>query len=52
MATVFYLVLVFFSDVVEFSFWWLLISLLFSGNEAKTVYKFTTDPRLDGTTTK
>ena len=48
MATVFYLVLVFFSDAVDFSLWWMLISLLFSGNEAKTIYKFTTDPRLDG----
>ena len=48
MATIFYLVLAFFSADVHFSLWWLLIAVLFSGGEAKTVYRFTTDPRLEG----
>ena len=48
MATMFYLVLVFFSSDVDFSFWWLLVALFFSSHEAKKVYRFTTDPQLDG----
>ena len=49
MAITFYLVLVFFSEQVTFSWWWLLIALLFSGQEAKKIYRYTTDPTLDGT---
>ena len=48
MATAFYLTLVVFSSNVYFSFWSLLVSLFFSGKEAKIIYKYTTDPRLVG----
>ena len=50
MATLFYIILVFFSDKVEWSWWWFLISLLFSGaTEGRTVYKYiyTRNPCLD-----
>ena len=48
MATIFCLVLVFFSQDVNFSLWWLLVALVFSSQEAKKAYRYTTDPRLDG----
>ena len=48
MTTAFYLVLVFFSKQVDFSLVWFIVALLFSGNEAKTLYKYTTDVSLDG----
>jgi hypothetical protein len=48
MTTVFYLVLVFFSKQVNFSLGWFIVALLFSGQEAKTLYKYTTDASLDG----
>lgn len=50
MAVVFYLVLAFASNEVPFSLGWFIVALLFSSNEAHTVYKYTTDPRLDGET--
>lgn len=48
MAAAFYCALVFFSQDVTFSWGWFFLALLFSGNEAKTVYRYTTDPALDG----
>lgn len=51
MATLFYIILVFFSDKVEWSWWWFFISLLFSSaTEGRTIYKYmyTRDPHLDG----
>ena len=48
MAVIFYLVLAFFSNEVPFNIVWFVVALLFSSNEAKTVYKYTTDPRLEG----
>jgi hypothetical protein len=48
MAILFYLAFVFFSKEVTFSLGWFFIALLFSGNEAKTVYRYTTNPALDG----
>lgn len=44
---VFYLLLVIFSDA-EFSLFWLLISVLFSGSEVAYKYKYTSNPALDG----
>ena len=52
MAAIFYLVLAFFSREVPFNLLWFLVALLFSSNEAKTIYKFTTDPKLDGEVVK
>ena len=51
MAVIFYIILVFFSDKVEWSWWWFFISLLFSGaTEGRTIYKYiyTRDSSLDG----
>jgi hypothetical protein len=51
MATFFYIILVIFSDKVEWSWWWFFISLIFSAMaEGKTVYKYiyTRDSSLDG----
>ena len=48
MAAAFYLVLALFSDEVRFNPLWLIVGLIFSSREAKTVYKYTTDSRLDG----
>lgn len=51
MATIFYIILVIFSDKVEWSWWWFFISLLFSGaTEGRTVYKYvyTRNPNLEG----
>lgn len=51
MAVIFYIILVIFSDKVEWSWWWFLISLLFSGaTEGRTIYKYiyTRDPSLEG----
>ncbi len=48
MAAIFYLVLAFFSKEVPFNLLWFLAALVFSSHEAKTVYKYTTDPRLEG----
>jgi len=48
MTTAFYLVLVFFSKQVDFHLGWFIAALLFSGNEAKTIYKYTTDASLEG----
>ena len=48
MTTVFYLVLVFFSKQVDFHLGWFIAALLFSSNEAKTIYKYTTDASLEG----
>jgi hypothetical protein len=39
MAVVFYLVLAFFSEEVPFSVPWFLLALVFSANEANTIYK-------------
>ena len=50
MALMFYLALAFFSKEVEFDFGWFVIALLFSSNEAHTVYKYTTNPELEGKT--
>jgi len=47
MGSLFYLILVFFSDKVEWSWGWFFVSLLFSGGE-KIVYKYTNNPDLDG----
>jgi len=44
----FYLILVFFSEDVQFSFIWFLISCVFSGSEIAYKYKYTSDPALDG----
>ena len=48
MTTAFYLVLVFFSKQVDFHLGWFIAALVFSGNEAKTIYKYTTDASLEG----
>jgi hypothetical protein len=48
MTTVFYIVLVFFSKQVDFHLGWFIVALLFSSNEARTIYKYTTDASLDG----
>jgi hypothetical protein len=48
MALAFYLLLVFFSEDVNFSWGWAILAFLFSSQEAKKVYRFTTDPQLDG----
>ena len=48
MTTVFYLVLVFFSKQMNFSLGWFIVALLFPGQEAKTLYRYTTDASLDG----
>ena len=47
MATLFYIILVFFSDKVDWSWGWLVISFLFDGGE-RIIYKYTTDESLDG----
>lgn len=47
MGTLFYIILVIFSENVEWSWMWFLISLLFSGGE-KIVYKYTNEKSLDG----
>jgi hypothetical protein len=48
-ATVFYLVLAFFSRDVDFSLIWFLVSLFFDGGkEVVTYYRYTTNPSLDG----
>ena len=52
MAALFYLVLALFSKEVPFNVLWLIVALVFSSNEAKTIYKFTTDPKLDGEVVK
>ncbi len=45
---IFYLILVFFSAHVEFSFFWLIIALLAGGSETVVRYKLTTDTSPDG----
>ncbi len=52
MAAVFYLVLAFFSKEVPFNLLWFIVAMLFSSNEARTIYKYTTDPKLDGQVAK
>jgi hypothetical protein len=47
-AWIFYLLLVFFSEDVKFSFLWLLVSFLFSGSEIAYKYKYTSNPDLEG----
>ena len=48
MTIAFYLLFVFFSADVQFSWGWLLLAVLMSGGEAKRIYRYTTDPRLEG----
>jgi len=49
MATVFYLVLAFFSADVHFSLGWFIASLFFDGSKhVVTRYRYTTNPLLDG----
>jgi len=48
MAVLFYCVLVFFADSVTWSWWWFLIALLFSEEEGRRVYKYTTNKSLEG----
>ena len=48
MTVIFYLILVWLSEQVTFSWIWLIVALFLSGSEAKKIYKFTTDPRLEG----
>lgn len=45
---VFYLLLVFLSESVEFSWIWFLVSIVFSSSEVVYKYKYTSDPKLDG----
>lgn len=47
MATVFYCILVFYSDQVTWSWWWFIISLFFDGGE-RIIYKYTGDRLLEG----
>jgi len=47
MATLFYLLLVWFGHI-HFSWWWLFISMAFNANDARTVYRYTTDKYLEG----
>ena len=44
----FYLILVFFSQDVQFSIIWFLISLAFSGSEIVHKYKYTANPAMNG----
>lgn len=49
-GNIFYLVLVFFSEDVHFSLFWFIVSLFFEGgNQVITRYRYTNDPKLDGT---
>jgi hypothetical protein len=48
MGTLFYIILVFFSDKVEWSWFWFIVSLFFSGGE-RVIYKYTNNRDLDGT---
>jgi hypothetical protein len=47
MGTLFYIILVFFSDKVEWSWLWFFVSLFFSGSE-RVIYKYTNNPDLEG----
>jgi len=50
MATIFYIILVFFSGDVHWNWWWFIISLFFDGGEKIiTKYKYTNNPYLEGT---
>jgi hypothetical protein len=52
MATIFYLILVF-SGEVHFHFGWFIVSLFFDGGtRVITRYRYTSDPRLDGSDAK
>ena len=46
MGTLFYIIYVIFTGS-EWSWWWFLISLLFSGGE-RVVYRYTSDRSIDG----
>jgi len=48
MALLFYLLLVWISDIVTFSWMWFIVSLLFSLGNARTIYryKYTNNPDL------
>lgn len=48
MAVLFYCILVFFADSVTWSWGWFFVSLLFSADQGRTIYKFTTDRSLEG----
>jgi hypothetical protein len=50
MCMVFYFILVIFSDIVEWNWWWFIISILFSANETRVIYKYKHTPSryLDG----
>ena len=47
MAFLFYLLLVWLGHI-HFSWIWLIVSLFFSAEDTKTVYKYTTNNELDG----
>lgn len=52
MTIIFYLIFVWVSDQVTFSWIWLIVALFLSGGEAKKIYKYTTNPELEGKTVK
>ncbi len=50
MATLFYLLLVFLSPSAQFTWFWFLISILFSVAETggRIIYRYTTDKSMEG----
>ncbi len=48
MTIIFYLIFVWISEQVTFSWIWLVVALFLSGGEAKKIYKYTTDSSLEG----
>lgn len=48
MALLFYLLFVWLSDSVSFSWGWFFVALIFSSQDTKTIYKYTSDKSLEG----